>query len=85
MPYTFYGVLAKIASSIMANVTQRFGSKIKEFRKKRGISQQELAEKSKLDLTTINELESGNREPMLKTIWKIANALEIRMSQLLDF
>lgn len=69
----------------MATVTERFGAKVREVRKKRGMSQQDLAEKAKLDLTTINELEIGNREPMLKTIWKIANALGVRMSHLLDF
>jgi len=69
----------------MATVTQRFGARVREIRKKRGMSQQDLAEKAKVDLTTINELEIGNREPMLRTIWKIANALNVRMSQLLDF
>jgi transcriptional regulator with XRE-family HTH domain len=85
MPYTFYGILAKISSRNMATVTQRFGAKVREVRKKKGMSQQDLAGKAKLDLTTINELEVGNREPMLKTVWKIANALGVRMSQLVDF
>jgi len=85
MPYIFYGTHAKLSSGIMATVTERFGTKVREVRKKRGMSQQDLAEKAKLDLTTINELEIGNREPMLKTIWKIANALGVKMSQLLDF
>lgn len=49
------------------------------------MSQLDLAQKAKLDLTTINEIENGNREPMLKTIWKIANALEINLAKLFDF
>lgn len=69
----------------MATVTQRFGSQVRKLRNKRGISQEELAKKAKLDLTTINEIENGNRDPMLKTIWKIANALDIKLSQLFDF
>lgn len=69
----------------MASITQRFGNRMKEIRKKKDMSQQDLAEKSKLDLTTISELESGNREPMLKTIWKIANALDVKVSQMFDF
>ena len=84
-PYTFYGILAKLSSRTMASITQRFGNRMKEIRKKKDMSQQDLAEKSKLDLTTISELESGNREPMLKTIWKIANALDVKVSQMFDF
>lgn len=49
------------------------------------MSQLELAQKAKLDLTTINEIENGNRDPMLRTIWKIANALDVKMTQLFDF
>lgn len=78
MPYLFN-------SKHMATVTQRFGHKIRKIREQKKISQQSLAAKAKLDLTTVNELEQGNREPMLKTIWKIANALEVKMSQLFDF
>ncbi len=49
------------------------------------ISQLELAQKSRLDLTTINEIENGNREPMLRTIWKISTALELSLKDLFDF
>lgn len=69
----------------MATITQRFGQRVKKIREQKKMSQQALAVKSKLDLTTVNELEQGNREPMLKTIWKIANALDVKMSQLFDF
>jgi len=69
----------------MATVTKRFGEKLRKLRKKTGLSQQELAEKSKLDITTVNELENGNRQPMLKTVNKIAKALNIKASDLLGF
>lgn len=49
------------------------------------MSQLELAQKAQLDLTTINEIENGNREPMLKTVWRLANALDVTMSNLFDF
>lgn len=49
------------------------------------MSQLQLAQKSQLDLTTINEIENGNREPMLRTIWRIANALDVSLSDLFDF
>lgn len=43
----------------------------------------DLAIKAGLDVTTINELESGKRQPMLKTTWKIANALKVKTKDLL--
>lgn len=69
----------------MATLTQRFGERIQKLRKQKKMSQFDLAQKAKLDLTTVNELENGNREPMLKTIWKITNALEVPLSQLFNF
>lgn len=58
---------------------------MRKLRKQRKLSQLELSQKSGLDLTTINEIENGNREPMLKTIWRIANALKMKMSEMFDF
>lgn len=69
----------------MATINQRFGDRIRLLREKRKMSQLALAQKARLDITTINELENGNRDPMLKTIWRLANALEVHMSQLFDF
>jgi transcriptional regulator with XRE-family HTH domain len=68
----------------MATIAQRFGTNVRRLREKRKMSQLALAQKAKLDLTTINEIENGSREPMLRTIWKIANALEVRLSELFD-
>lgn len=69
----------------MATITQRFGSRIKNLREQRKMSQHALALKAKVDLTTVNEIEKGNREPMLRTMWKLANALEVKVMDLFDF
>ncbi len=69
----------------MASISERFGNKVRKLREQRKMSQLELAQKAGLDLTTINEVENGNRDPMLKTIWRISNALDIKISQLFDF
>lgn len=69
----------------MATITQRFGERVRKLRNQNRISQLELAQKAQLDLTTVNEIENGNREPMLRTIWKIANALGVKLSKLFDF
>ena len=69
----------------MANLNERFGENLSKLRNKNKISQLVLAEKSKLDLKTVNNLENGVRQPVLKTIWKLANGLGVSMSKLLDF
>ncbi len=69
----------------MASISERFGNKVRKLREQRKMSQLELAQKSNLDITTINEIENGNRDPMLKTIWRMANALEVKISHLFDF
>lgn len=69
----------------MATLTERLGTKVRKLREQERMSQLALAQKAGLDLTTINEIENGNREPMLRTIWKISNALGVKLTQLFDF
>lgn len=69
----------------MSVLTKKFGQRLRSIRKQKGITQLELAHEAKLDLTTVNELENGSREPMLKTIHRLSEALSIRMTQLVDF
>ncbi len=71
-------------SGKMSTITERFGASVRKLRKQRKLSQLELSQKSGLDLTTINEIENGNREPMLKTVWRIANALKMKMSEMFE-
>lgn len=66
----------------MATINARFGQRVKKLREQRKMSQLALAQKAKLDLTTINEIENGIRDPMLKTIWKLANALQTSLKDL---
>lgn len=66
----------------MATIYDRFGNKVRQLRKMRKLSQQELAEKAGMDFTSISEIESGLRNPYLKTIYKIASALKIEVREL---
>ena len=56
---------------------------IKRFRKKKGVSQDRLAKLADVTHTTLVKLESGaNDNPTVKTLRKIANALEISLDEL---
>jgi transcriptional regulator with XRE-family HTH domain len=60
-----------------------FGDQLKNFRKERNISQEELAFRSELDRTYISGLECGKRNPTLKIIVKLALSLNMKPSELL--
>jgi transcriptional regulator with XRE-family HTH domain len=57
---------------------------IKTFRKQRGISQEELARKAGVTYSTLIKLESGsNKNPTVKTLQQIAQALEVTLDDLM--
>lgn len=61
-----------------------FGLRVRELRSEKTISQEELAALTELDRTYISGIERGKRNLSLKNILKIASALNVTASQLLD-
>jgi len=61
-----------------------FGAKVRELRKTNGISQEELAFKAGLHRTYIGMIERAEKNITLKNIEKIANALDVKIIDLLD-
>ena len=68
----------------MATIYQKVGENIKKLRKKQGLSQEKLAGLSKIDPKSIIQIENGKRNPTLKTLRRIAIALEIKPPELLQ-
>lgn len=60
-----------------------FGEVIKRLRKEKGISQDALALKTGLHLNSISLFERGLNQPTLKTIFIIAEALEMKPEELI--
>lgn len=72
------------ASKIKAmNINQRFGQRIKEIRKAKGLSQEKLANLAEVDRTYMPEVERGERNISLVVAEKIANALGEKLSSIL--
>ncbi|KAF2515726.1 helix-turn-helix domain-containing protein [Flavobacterium foetidum] len=61
------------------------GKKIKEVRKKKGMSQEELAEFSKVNLRTIQRIENDESEPRGKTLNLICEVLDLNAEDILDY
>lgn len=57
--------------------------KVKEIREELGMSQEALAAKANVSRTIISGLESGSiKETSTKTLYKIANALDKKVSEI---
>jgi transcriptional regulator with XRE-family HTH domain len=56
---------------------------LRDLRKERGLSQEDLAFESGYHSTYIGQLERGKKSPSLRTIVSLANALDVPPSELL--
>lgn len=61
------------------------GNKIKEARKLKGLSQEALADLSKVNLRTIQRIESNSNQPHGKTLNLICEALDLSIEDIVDF
>lgn len=61
------------------------GTKIKDIRLKKGMTQEELATQSQVSLRTIQRIENNENEPRGKTMQLICETLEINIEELLDY
>jgi transcriptional regulator with XRE-family HTH domain len=63
---------------------QRFGVNLRAARKQAGFSQEALAYEAEVDRAAISVYERGGREPNLRTVLKLARALRMSPTTLLD-
>jgi len=69
----------------MCNIKSLFGKKIKEYRKKKGLTQAELAETVSVDDKHISCIESGKNFPSPDLIGRLAEALNVEPKDLFEF
>lgn len=61
------------------------GARIKELRKRVGLSQDQLAEKVGIESKYLSRIEVGKRHPSLDALERIADSLQVEMKDLFDF
>jgi CheY-like chemotaxis protein/DNA-binding XRE family transcriptional regulator len=66
-----------------SQITSRFGASVRSLRHRMGISQEELAERADLHRTYITGIEGGTRNITLRSIEKLASALQVTTESLL--
>lgn len=68
----------------VTHLQKRFGDRVRELRKLKGLSQEGLALSSDLDRTYIGGVERGERNISLVNIHKIAQALGVPVKELFN-
>ena len=69
---------------VFMDIKEKIGLRIRVLRKKAGLSQEGLALKAGIDRTYINSIENGKRNISILNINKIANALDISLTDLFN-
>ncbi|HEV7924522.1 MAG TPA: helix-turn-helix transcriptional regulator [Verrucomicrobiae bacterium] len=65
------------------DVAKQFGRRVRKARLKRELSQESLAAKANIDRAFLSGIERGVENPTLFTIQAIADALEVRVGNLM--
>ncbi|MFZ9611196.1 MAG: helix-turn-helix domain-containing protein [Methylococcales bacterium] len=68
----------------MIKLDSVFGKILKSKRQSINLSQEQLGLKSRLSRSYISDLEMGKKDPSLFTIFKLASALQLKPSVLID-
>ena len=68
-------------------IFKQVGKKVQKIRTLKGLSQGELVGKMEgnIDTTNISRIESGRTNPTLLTLYRLAQALEVPISELVSF
>ena len=66
------------------DIRETFGSNLRHYRLKAGISQDALAVKMGVDRAHVSAMERGQQNVTIVTLWHVALALEVKPAALLD-
>ncbi|RDE82063.1 XRE family transcriptional regulator [Haemophilus parahaemolyticus] len=68
----------------MENIAIAFGKAVRQLRKERKLSQEQLGFEADLQRIYVSKLELGQQQPSLMTIFKLANGLQCSASELIQ-
>ncbi len=69
----------------MVDIRARLGARIKELRKSKNITQEELVEVIGSDTNNLSRIENGKKFMSAEKLSKIADALDVEVNELFDF
>lgn len=62
----------------------KLGGNLRAVRHKRGLSQEQVAERSGVHATEVSRIESGKRDPRVSTVERLAKAVRVKPGELLE-
>jgi len=62
----------------------QFGATVRRLRLAAGLTQEQLGERCRMDLSAVSRLERGERNPRLDTLVRLARALDVPPAALLE-
>jgi transcriptional regulator with XRE-family HTH domain len=68
----------------ISQLQQKIGHRIRELRESKGISQQNLAAICNFEKANLSRIEAGRTNPTVSTLYKISQALDIKLIELVD-
>ncbi|MEW4217791.1 helix-turn-helix domain-containing protein [Rossellomorea marisflavi] len=68
----------------MNEMPMKIGDNIRKIRKERGLSLDQVAERTGVSKAMIGQIERDDSNPTVATLWKIANGLKVSFSSLLE-
>jgi transcriptional regulator with XRE-family HTH domain len=69
---------------IMAEINKQVGARIRKYRLLKGFSQEELAFEADLHRAYIGQIERGEKNIGVQNLQKIATALKVKISKLIE-
>ncbi len=75
-----------MSSMEKSELLKSVGKRIQEIRNNKGLTQVELVGKidGEIDTTNISRIEAGRTNPTIFTLYRISEALEVKLSDLVD-
>ena len=68
----------------ISQLQQKIGQRIRFLRESKGISQQNFAAICNFEKANLSRIEAGRTNPTVSTLYKISQALETTLSELVD-
>lgn len=66
----------------MSNIVRTVGRRVRELRIRAGMTQERLAERSRISVSFLSMIERGERSPHLETLERLSLGLEVQVEEL---
>jgi transcriptional regulator with XRE-family HTH domain len=63
---------------------KQMGRRLQQLREARDLSRQQLAERAKISRQYVRQLEAGRQDPTVGTLQRLAKALRVKVTRLLE-